>query len=221
LNPAYGDILSPAASAPVPVAVQSKVSGLSVSSVGGRALVVGSVAPGKGHAKATVTFLARKTGSHGAFKKVSVDKLAANDGNFAAALPLAASEKGWQVKVRFQDGKHVLSSTSAAKKVMVKPAPPASAKLSSVKISNGNVTVRGSVFPKPTAGAKVQLLALNTAAGSPDRFRVFKTMSIGRGHKHFTLHATLKHATRWILELKYIQHGQASGFSKLKTIAVH
>jgi hypothetical protein len=220
LNPAYGDILSPAASAPVPVAVQSKVSGLSVSSVGGRALVVGSVAPGKGHANATVTFLARKTGSHGAFKKVSVDKLAANDGNFAAALPLAASEKGWQVKVRFQDGKHVLSSTSAAKKVMVKPAPPASAKLSSVKISNGNVTVRGSVFPKPTAGAKVQLLALNTAAGSPDRFRVFKTMSIGRGHKHFTLHATLKRATRWVLELKYIQHGQASGFSKLKTIAL-
>ena len=220
LNPAYGDILSPAASAPVPVAVQSKVSGLSVKSVGGRALVVGSVAPGKGHAKATVTFLARKSGSHGAFKKVSVDKLAANDGNFAAALPLAASEKGWQVKVRFQDGKHVLSSTSAAKKVMVKPAPPASAKLSSVKISNGNVTVRGSVFPKPTTGAEVQLLALNTAAGSPDRFRVFKTVSIGRGHKHFTLHATLKRATRWILELKYIQHGQASGFSKLKTIAL-
>ena len=221
LNPAYGDILSPAASAPVPVAVQSKVSGLSMSSVGGRALVVGSVAPGKGHAKATVTFLARKTGSHGAFRKVSSDKLAANDGNFAAALPLAASEKGWQVKVKFQDGKHVLSSTSAAKKVMVKPAPHASAKLSSVKISNGNVTVRGSVFPKPTTGAEVQLLALNTAAGSPDRFRVFKTVSIGRGHKHFTLHATLKRATRWILELKYIQHGQASGFSKLKTIAVH
>jgi ABC-type tungstate transport system permease subunit len=224
LNPAYGDILSPAASAPVPVAVQSKVSGLSMTSVGGRALVVGSVAPGKGHANATVTFLARKNGSHGAFRKVSVDKLAANDGNFAAALPLAATDKakkGWQVKVRFQDGKHVLSSTSAAKKVMVKPAPPASAKLSSVKISNGNVTVRGSVFPKPTTGAKVQLLALNTAAGSPDRFRVVKTVSIGRGHKHFTLHATLKRGTRWILELKYIQHGQASGFSKLKTIAVH
>jgi ABC-type tungstate transport system permease subunit len=223
LNPAYGDILSPAASAPVPVAVQSKVSGLSMTSVGGRALVVGSVAPGKGHANATVTFLARKNGSHGAFRKVSVDKLAANDGNFAAALPLAATDKakkGWQVKVTFQDGKHVLSSTSAAKKVMVKPAPPASAKLSSVKISNGNVTVRGSVFPKPTTGAKVQLLVLNTAAGSPDRFRVVKTVSIGRGHKHFTLHATLKRGTRWILELKYIQHGQASGFSKLKTIAL-
>jgi hypothetical protein len=109
---------------------------------------------------------------------------------------------------------------SAAKKEMVKPASHASAKLSSVKVSTGNVTVRGSVFPKPTTGAKVQLLALNTAAGSPDRFRTFKTVSIGRGHKHFTLHATLKRATRWILELKYIQHGQASGFSKLKTIAL-
>jgi hypothetical protein len=224
LNPAYGDILSPAASAAVPVAVQSKVSGLSVKSVGGRALVVGSAAPGNGHAKATVTFLARKNGSHGAFRKVTVDRLGTNDGNFAATLPLAATnkaKKGWQVKVKFQDGKQVLGSTSATKKVTVQPAPHASARLSSVKVSNANVTVRGSVFPKPTTGgAKLQLLALNTAAGSPDRFRVFKTVSIGRGHKQFTLHAKLKHATRWILELKYIQKGQASGFSKLKTIAV-
>ena len=115
----------------------------------------------------------------------------------------------------------MLGTTSGAKKVTVKPAPHASERLSSVKVSNGNVTVRGSVFPKPTAGAKVQLLALNTAAGSPDRFRVFKTVSIGRGKKQFTLHATLKRGTRWILELKYIQKGQASGFSKLRTIAVH
>jgi len=224
LNPAYGDILSPAASTPVRVAVQSKVSGLSVSSVGGRALVVGSVAPGTGHAKATVTFLARKNGSKGAFRKVSVDRLAANDGNFAATLPLATTEKvkkGWQIKVKFQDGKQVLSSTSAAKKVSVQPASPASAKLASVKVSNGNLTVRGSVFPKPTSGAKVQLLALNTAAGSPDRLRVFKTVSIARGNKQFTLHAKLKRGTRWILELKYIQKGQPPGYSKLRTIALH
>jgi tungstate transport system substrate-binding protein len=224
LSPPYGDILSPAASAPVPVAVQSKVSGLSVKSVGGRALVVGSVAPGKGHANAAVTFLARKNGSHGAFRKVTVDKLAANDGNFAATLPLATTntaKKGWQVKVKFQDGKQVLGSTSATEKVTVQPAPHASAKLSLVKVSNGNVTVRGSVFPKPTSGAQVQLLALNTAAGSPDRFRVFKTVSTGRGKQQFTLHAKLKRGTRWILELKYTQKGQASGFSKLRTIAVH
>ena len=223
LNPVYGDILSPAASTPVPVAVQSKVSGLTVKSVGGRALVVGSVAPGNGHAKATVTFLARKNGSHGAFKKVTVDKLGANDGNFAASLPLATTAKatkGWQIKAKFQDGKQVLSSTSATKNVTVQPAPHASTKLGSVKVSNGNLTVHGSVFPKPTSGAKVQLLALNTATGSPDRFRVFKTVNIGRGKKQFTLHAKLKRGTRWILELKYIQKGEASGFSKLRTIAV-
>jgi len=191
-----------------------------VSSVGGRALVVGSVAPGNGHAKATVTLLARKNGSHGAFRKVAVDKLGANDGNFAASLPLAVNTKGWQIKVKFQDGKQVLGSTSATKKVTVQPAPSASAKLGSVKVSNGNLTVRGSVFPKPASGAKVQLLALNTAAGSPDRFRVFKTVSIGAGKKRFTLHAKLKRGTRWILELKYIQKRQASGYSKLKTIGV-
>jgi hypothetical protein len=50
---------------------------------------------------------------------------------------------------------------------------------------------------------------------------VLKTVSIHRGHKQFTLHAKLKRGTRWILELKYIQKGQAAGFSKLRTIAVH
>jgi hypothetical protein len=122
--------------------------------------------------------------------------------------------------VKFQDGQQVLGSTSAAKRVTVQPAAHASAKLGSVKVSNGNLTVRGSVFPKPTSGVNVQLLALNTAAGSPDRFRVFKTVTVGRGKKQFTLHARLKRGTRWILELKYIQKGQASGFSRLKTIAV-
>jgi len=221
LTPAYGDILSPAASTPVAVAVQSNVSGLSVKSVGGRALVVGSVAPGAGHAKATATFLARKAGSHGGFRKVSVDRLATNDGNFAASLPLAVNKKGWQVKVKFEDGKQVLASTSATKKVIVKPKPHASAKLGSVNVANGNVTVRGSVSPRPTSGAKVELLALNTAAGSPDRFRTIKTATVRRGNNQVTLHAKLKRGTRWILELKYIQKGHASGFSKLRTIAVH
>jgi hypothetical protein len=105
--------------------------------------------------------------------------------------------------------------------VTVQPAAHASAELGSVKVSNGNLTVRGSVFPKPTSGANVQLLALNTAAGSLDHLRVLKTVSIHRGHKQFTLHAKLKRGTRWILELKYIQKGQAAGFSKLRTIAVH
>ena len=70
------------------------------------------------------------------------------------------------------------------------------------------------------AGAKVELLALNTAAGSPDRLRVFKTVSIGAGKKQFTLHAKLKRGTRWILELKYVQKGQPSGYSKLRTVAL-
>jgi ABC-type tungstate transport system permease subunit len=224
LNPAFGDILSPAATASVPVAVQSKLTKLSVKSVGGRALVVGSVAPGTGHAKATVTFLARKNGSHGRFKKVAVDHLGSNDGNFAAALALAdttKAKKGWQVKLTFQDGKRVRSTTSAAKKVKVKPKPLGSPKLGSLKVSNGNATLGGSVFPTATPGANVQLLALNTAAGSPDRFRVLKTAHLKRGQKKFTLHAKLKRGTRWILELQYGQKGQASGFSKLRTIAVH
>ena len=116
LNPAYGDILSPAASAPCAGRGPEQGLGLSVKSVGGRALVVGSVAPGNGHAKATVTFLARKAGSHGGFRKVTVDRLGASDGNFAATLPLAANkglagqgevpgrQAGARLDVRHQEG---------------------------------------------------------------------------------------------------------------------
>ena len=196
--------------------------GLSVKSVGGRALVVGSVAPGNGHAKATVTFLARKDGSHGAFRKVTVDRLGTNDGNFAAALPLAAKgKKGWQVKVKFQDGKQVLGTTSATKKVTVQPAPHASAKLSSVKVSNGNVTVRGSVS-RSRRGRRE-----GPAARPEHRGRVARPLPRVQDREHRPrpeeVHASrqAEARNRWILELEYIQTGQASGFSKLRTVAVH
>ena len=60
-----------------------------VKSVGGKALVVGSVAPAKGHVKASVTVLARLAGSKGRFKRVATDRLRSTAGNFAVAAALA------------------------------------------------------------------------------------------------------------------------------------
>jgi tungstate transport system substrate-binding protein len=218
LSPPYGDLLSPAATAPAKMTVQSKVTGLSVKSAGGRAVAFGSVAPAKGHVKATVTFLARKAGSKGAFRKVATERLGAAESNFAASLPLSAH--GWQVKVKFQDGKNVLGTTSATKRVTVKPKPASSVSLGSVSVHNGSLTVHGKLRPGATSGSKVQLLALDTAAGAPARLAGVGTVHVGRGKKTVTLHAKLKRGSRWVLELVYVPKGGATSFSKLKTITV-
>ena len=116
LNPAYGDILSPASTTAVNVTVHSKLTKLSVKSQGGRALLVGSVAPGTGHANATVTFLARKAGSHGALSEGHRRPPRRQRRQLRrGAAARRSTSKGWQVKVKFQDGKQVLGTTSAAK----------------------------------------------------------------------------------------------------------
>ena len=80
LNPVYGDILSPASTSPVKVKVHGATSNFRVQSQGGKALVLGTVAPGNGHVKGTVTVFARAVGKKGAFKKVATDRLAIEPG---------------------------------------------------------------------------------------------------------------------------------------------
>ena len=216
LNPQYGDLLSPAATTAVNVTVHSKLTKLSVKSQGGRALLVGSVAPGTGHVKGTLTVVARPAGSKHGFKKVATDKLGASDGNFAIAVPLAA--KKWQIKVTFADSKQVVATTSRVMTVKVGKKPAAKVTLQSAKASFGKLTVNGTVKPKGAAGSKVKLLALNTAAGSSAKFKTLTTITVKRGKTKVTLHAKLKRGTRWVLELQYTPKGGPSGFSKLRTV---
>jgi ABC-type tungstate transport system permease subunit len=217
LNPVFGDLLSPAATASVPVTVRSAIYDLTVKLRGGRALVTGSVAPGTGHAKASVKVLARLKGSKRGYQTVATHRLSASDGNFAVLVALSANS--WQIKVSYQDPRQVVASTSGTVNVTVGAAPTSSVSFGSLKVSNGALTLGASVRPAaPSSGAKVELLAFKTAGGSP-RFGDKATVTV-RGKTKVTLHAKLGRGFRWVLELEYIQRGQASSFSALRTINV-
>jgi tungstate transport system substrate-binding protein len=220
LNPAYGDILSPAATSPVKVTVHGSTSNLRVQSQGGKALVLGTVAPGNGHVKGTVTVFARAVGKKDAFKKVATDRLATSQGNFAISVPLAAG--AWNVKVKFQDPKQgVGAATSRTVKVTISSKPASRISLHSVKGTRGGFTLAGNASPSGESGAKIELLRLNTTPGAPARFTVFGTANLGAGKDTVSFHATkIKHGTRWVLQLEYIRPGEAPSFSALRTVEV-
>ena len=216
LNPVYGDILSPASTSSVKVTVHGATSNLRVQSQGGKALVVGTVAPGNGHVKGTVTVFARAVGKKGAFKKVATDRLATSQGNFAISAPLGAG--AWDVKVKFQDPKQgVVAATSRTARVTIGPKPASSISLHSVKGTRGGFTLAGNATPAGEPGAKIELLRLNTTPGAPARFSVFGTANLGAGKDKVTFRgAKIKHGTRWVLQLEYIRPGESPSFSGLE-----
>ena len=220
LNPAYGDILSPAATSPTKVTVHGATSNFRVQSQGGKALVLGSVAPGNGHVKGTLTVFARAVGKKGAFRKVATDHLATSQGNYAISVPLAAGS--WNVKVKFQDPKQgVVAATSRTVKVTIAAKPASGIRLTSVKTGKGGFSLTGAATPSGETGAKVELLRLNTAPGAPARFAQFGTAAnLGAGKDKVTFRAKVKSGTRWVLQLEYIRPGQAPSFSGLRTVAI-
>jgi tungstate transport system substrate-binding protein len=220
LTPPYGDILSPAATSPVNVKVHGATSNFKVQSQGGKALVLGTVAPGNGHVKGTVAVFARAVGKKGAFKKVATQRLATSQGNFAISVPLAAG--AWNIKVKFQDPKQgVVAATSRTVKVTIAAKPASSVKLTSVKTRKGGFTLSGAASPSGESGAKIVLLRLNTAPGAPARFAQFgKAANLGTNADKVTFHATVKRGTRWVLQLEYIRPGESPSFSGLRTVAI-
>ena len=165
LNPVFGDLLSPAATSSVKITVHSAITKVTVRAQGGKALIFGTVSPGKSHTKkATVTMLAKPAGSTKAFKKVATDKLASNDANFAAQASLASGN--WLIQVKYSDAKQVVAAQARVVKVSVKSKPSTSVSFSSVKVKKGSVTVSGKIKPgAPASGAKVQILAMKTSGG--------------------------------------------------------
>jgi ABC-type tungstate transport system permease subunit len=219
LNPVYGDILSPAATSPVKVKVHAAISNLRVESQGGKALVIGTVFPGTGHVKGTVTVFARAVGQTGAFKKVAADRMATNQGNFAISAPLA--DGSWEVKVKFEDPKQgVVAGTSRTVNVAIAPGPASSVGLNSVKTHKGGFTLAGTATPSGESGAKVELLRLNATPGAPARFTVFGTAALGAGKGKVTFRAEVRRGT-WALQLEYVRPGEAPSFSGVRTVAIH
>ncbi len=219
LTPPYGDILSPAATSPVKVKVHGAISNLRAESQGGSALVIGTVSPGSGHVKGTVTVFARAAGQKGRFKKVATDRLATTQGNFAISAPLAAG--GWQIKVKFQDPKQGIgAATSRALTVTIGPKPASSLRLSSLKTRKGGFTLSDTARPSGEPGATVELLRLNARPGAPARFTIFGTANLGAGKDRVTFRGKVRSGT-WVLQLEYLRPGQAPSFSAPKTVVTH
>jgi hypothetical protein len=219
LSPVYGDILSPASTSPVKITVHGATSNFRVQSQGDKALVLGTVAPGNGHVKGTVTVFARAVGAKGAFRKVATDRLATSQGNFAISAPLAAG--AWDVKVKFQDPKQgVVAATSRTVRVTVGPKPASSISLTSVRTRKGGFTLSGAATPSGESGAKIELLRLNATPGAPARFTVFGSTNLGAGKNKVTFRAKVRRGT-WVLQLEYTRPGQAPSFSGLRTVTIH
>ncbi len=218
LSPVYGDILSPASTTPVNVTVHAATSNLRVESEGGKALVIGTVGPGTGHVRGTVTVLARAVGKRGAFRKVATERLASSQGNFAILAGLAPGN--WNVKVKFSDRGQVVAATSRTVKVTIGSKPTSGITLSSFKPKSKGFTLAATATPSGESGAKVELLRINTATGAPARFTVFGSANLGAGKNRVTFHAKLRRAARWVLQLEYIRPGEAPSFSGLRTITI-
>jgi hypothetical protein len=240
LNPVFGDLLSPAAASPTSTSVQSSVSIGSVHASTGGVTVSGSVSPAAPDANASVTILARKQGSTGAFTQVGGASFAAGQSTYA---DMGALQPGaWQVEVKYQDPGQLLGSTSSTANATVPSATPASSPAASfkkLKVKNGALTLSGALGRAVSgSGAKVELLALRTVTVKKTgnkkakrasvvvrtaavSFRQVGKANVGNGKKTFTIKAKLKRGYRWVLQLEFVQKGHPTTFSKLRTLDVH
>jgi tungstate transport system substrate-binding protein len=219
LSPPFGNLLSPAATAPVHVTVNSAITALSARNQGGQALIFGSVSPSTGHVKAVVTLLAQKQGSKQGFKKVATVNLASNDSNWASAVTLAAGK--WAIQAKYQDPSQVVAANPKTVKVTVSAKPKTSVSFGSVKVgSGGSMTVSGSIKPGAVkSGATIEVLAMKTAGGPP-KFGEKTTVKLKSGKTNFTAKFKLKQGFRWVLRLVNQQSGQATSNTKLRTVNV-
>jgi ABC-type tungstate transport system permease subunit len=217
LNPPFGDLLSPSATTPTKVTVESAITELSSRNQGGQALIFGQVSPGNSHAKATVTLFARQLGSEKGYKKVATYKLGANDKNFAVVVKLASGK--WLVQVKYADPGQVVAARTRTIGITVGSKPKTSVSFSSVKLSKGgSTTVSGTIKPAaPKSGATVEVLALKLNGGSAQFFEKAK-LTVRSGKTQLSARFKLATGDRYVLRLVNHQTGQAPSDTGLKTV---
>ncbi|MBV9802976.1 MAG: substrate-binding domain-containing protein [Solirubrobacterales bacterium] len=218
LNPAYGDILSPGATAPVKVSVRAVSPSLHATSQGGKALVFGTVEPGAGHGAGTVAVLARKLGSKGSFRTVAAGPIGAAQGNFAVSAPLRKGS--WQVAVRFFYAGHLVVSEAHTVNVSIGAAPSSAVTFRSVRPKHRQLVISASVAPSAPAGAKLVVLGVDTAPGAPAILQVLGHVTLTTGQTSVTLGVKVKRKDQWLVQVAYVQPGQSSSFSRLRAAAV-
>jgi tungstate transport system substrate-binding protein len=219
LNPVFGDVLSPSASAATTVTVKSVITALKARSNGAGVAVFGSVAPGTGHNKGTVTISARPTGSKKGYKKLATVKLAASDSNFAAAPKLGAGK--WQLKAVFADSGQV--TTSPAKTITFKlgTKPKTSVSRDSTKVSGQFVKVPATVKPRAASkGGVVKLLVLKATNPAKPQFNQKDKAEVRKGKNTVTLRTKLSGAGHYLLELSYSSKGSTTSYTTLRGVTI-
>ncbi len=114
LTPAFGDILSPAASNAATMNVQSAVALSTAKPSAGGFTVTGKLAPGAPDSNGRVTLLARPQGSKRAFSEVGGGSLTTGQSTFAFNGGVRPGK--WQVEARYSDPGRLLSSTSTSRR---------------------------------------------------------------------------------------------------------
>jgi hypothetical protein len=219
LSPVFGDVLSPSASAATTVKVNAVITSLKSRSNGASAMVIGSVAPGFGHVKGTVTISGRPAGSRKSYKKLTTVKLQSSDGNFAAA-PKPGKGK-WQLKAVFADPNQVVASPAKTTTVRLGAKPKSSVAFKSAKANGQTVKVTGTVKPKPTAGGgTVTLLVLKAKNGAKAQFNQKASATLKKGKTSVSLKSKLNGPGHYVLELKYQSKGRGTSYTQTRSVTI-
>ncbi len=219
LTPPFGDILSPSASAATTVTVNAAVTALKARANGAGVAVFGTVAPGSGHVKGTVTISGRPAGSKQGFKKLATVKLASSDGNFAAAPKLAPGN--WEFKAVFADPGQVTASPAKTVTFKLGAAPKTSVARDSTKVSGQLIKVPATVKPKAAAsGGTVKLLVFKATNPAKPQFNQKDKAEVRKGRNTVTLRTKLSGAGHYLLELKYSSKGSTASYTTLRGVTI-
>ena len=219
LNPVFGDILQPAATPSRTVTVDSAITRLRARSIGGRALVLGSVAPGTGHVKGAVTLYARPLGSKQGYRKLATKRLRSGDGNFASVVGLATGR--WQLQARYSDPRTVVAARARTAVLTVAAKGSTSVSYRSLKSSKGAIAASAKVASTSgSARGTVSLLALKTTNGGAPTLRQIAKVTLGTGRSTTTLHGRLTSTGSYTLALEYQVKGHPASYTTLRSVTV-
>jgi tungstate transport system substrate-binding protein len=237
LNPVFGDILSPGATAATPISVLGAVSITKTTTSGGSLQVAGTVSPAAPDSNATVTILARPASSSGSFSKVGSESLTTGQTAYGVNGSLAGGK--WTIEAQYSDPNLLTTGTSPTQNVTV---PVASNKVGFKKVSfkKGKLTLTGSLGQAPVGtSATVKLFALSigkvsivNAKGkkttrivaykaSAPSFKQVAKATVKAGKTTYTIKHTFKRGFRYVLQLEYTHKGQTSTYSSFKYVDVH
>lgn len=222
VDPQYGDILSPAATASSNVGVTASASIALAQSATGGATVSGSLGPAAPSAKATITVLARR--GHGRFTNVGAEKLLAGQTAFAANANLGGGH--WQLKVSYADAGQLTAASSATKTITVR-VPVTKVTIGHASAKRGSLSLSGRLSHAAGAGTQVKLLGLRatklattTAATAGASFKQVEKAALEPRSKKFSIRANLARGYQWILQLELVHKGQPPSFSKVSSVTV-